>query len=247
MAYRKKSYKRKARRSNKRRAPRRLSKHMVRAIKAISQIPVETKSYPKRDDFQTVLASSGYLGSGDSWLIRRNIFSDIPRADNTITKGEQSFIGNEVQCRGFRIQINLYTYNATALGLDTVFRFSVYHENAYAGGLSTLSTSNYIFDQDQNTTPTWLFWNPQIAKVIYRRTFSLSQMTQVNRMVNKKFWIPLRKKVVSAEEESNVVNSFMGKIKGEQYYWVLEMLQAGASSLTNIAGNIGSRVYFKDA
>jgi len=218
---------------------------MVRAIRAIAAGPQETKSYPTADNFQNALASTGYAGTAQSHIIRRNIYNEIPRLKNNLTKTEQSFIGNEIQSRGFRWQLDLSTANATGLGYDTRFRFCVYHENGFAGGYSALSTLNPIFDQDQTTLPTHLFWNPQIAKRIFVKTFTMRQSTQVNCILHKKFYVPLRRKVVSREEESVIANSGMGYIKGEQYYWVLECLSP-ASVLTNLSGSISTRMYFKD-
>jgi len=180
-------------------------------------------------------------------LIRKNIYSDIPRFKNALTKTEESFIGDEIQSRGFRIQFALQTFNSAALGDDVRFRFSVYHENGYAGGISTLLSSNYIFDQDQTTDPTQLFWNPQIAKRIFSRTFTLMQTTQRNHMLVKKFYVPLRRKVIAVDEETTLTNSYMGRIKGEQYYWVLEILSVGGNLDDYLYGNVSTRVYFKDA
>jgi len=243
MAYRRKT--RRGKKSRKGGTNRRLSKHMVRAIKAISQIPVETKSYPQTNNFGTWLSLTGYT-SGVSHIMRANVFSDVPRAKNSITKSETSFIGDSFNARGFRWSMHAYV-GGSALKADTQFRFSVYKENGYASGPTTLLSGNYIFDQDQNTTPTWLFWNPQVATIIYRRTFTLHQNGQLNKMLNKKFYIPLRKKVTSAHEESVAINSYMEQIKGMQYYWVLEMLSVGGSDLDTIGGTIGTRLYFKDA
>lgn len=245
MAYRRKT--RRGKTGRKRRTNRRLSPHMVRAIKAISQGPVETKSYPYREDnFQNLLALSGYGGVSPSHIIRQNIYSDIPSSRNLVTKSEQTFIGDEIQSRGFRIQFALQSYSSVALQPDDRFRFSVYHENGYANGISTLTATNYIFDQDQTTQPTSLFWNPQIAKIIYRRTFTFAKNTQTSKVLVKKFWVPLKRKVTRVDEESVITASYMGRIKGEQYYWVLEIFSPGLN-LTHVFGSVSSRIYFKDA
>jgi len=57
----------------------------------------------------------------------------------------------------------------------------------------------------------------------------------------------MRKKVTSAEEEGTLTASYMGLIKGVQYYWALEIWGASQTDLrTSITGNVGTAIYFKD-
>jgi len=244
------AYRRKTRRAprRKRRTNRRLSKHMVRAIKAISQQPVETKAYAYTVAFDTLLVTTGYAG-GVAHTVQANIFSDIPRLKDTLTKTENSFIGNKIQSRGLRFQINVFSSNAAALSSDCLFRFTVYKQSVYIGSLVSLASSSTVFDQSQTTSPTWAMWNTQRVNIIFQRKFRLAQLGQINGIVNRKFWVPLRKQVEATEEESTAVNTYMGEVKGMQYYWVLEILSPGNPSTltTSYDGYVNTKVYFKDA
>nr|DAV66844.1 MAG TPA: Capsid protein [Cressdnaviricota sp.] len=242
------AYRRKTRRGprRKRRTNRRLSKHMVRAIKAISQQPVETKSYPESADFGAWLTSASYAG-GPQASIRSNIFSEIPNIKNTLQKTEESFIGNQIMSRGLRWEIHLYTEQAAALAPDVQFRFTVYKDTKYFSGIDGPGSSDRIFDQSMNTTATWAVWNHQATKILFRRTFKLAQFTQTTGMLQRKYYVPLRRKITRMEEEGTLSNSFMRELKDANYYWVLEMLAPTISNLTSISGTIGSRIYFKDA
>lgn len=246
MAFRRRSYKRKPRRSHKRRASRRLSKHMVRAIKAISQQPVETKRFPFSADISTLLNASGYV-AGASWIVRGNVFSDIPRFKDTSTPTEQSFIGNDIQARGFRWMINVYS-NGVTPAPDLLYRFTVYTVNAYTSGISGLLPTSLEFDQAFTNTPTWSTWNPQYVKIKFRRMFRLNRSSTDPGMLHKKFWVPLRRKITSSEQESLLVNSFMAQIKGEQMYWALEMFGPGLADIrSDSLGRVDTALFFKDA
>lgn len=246
MAYRR-SYRRKARRGyRKSRTPRRLSKHMVRAIKAISQVPVETKHFPLTATIQSYLNTAAY-SSGPFAVIRGNIFSDIPRLKNTGVKTENSFVGNQIQARGLRWWIELYPSTATNAP-PLQMRFTVYRDNRYFASTTGVGIGDRIFDQDHVTTPTWSTWNQQDVKVMFQRRFTLKRSTSDPGMVKRKFWIPIRKKVESQDEESLVFSSIMGEIKGPQYYWVLEVFSPSSTDIrTDVIGNVDWNIYFKDA
>jgi len=247
MAYKRKSYRRKARRGNrKRRTPRRLSKHMVRAIRAIAQQPVETKQFPSYIDLSTLFNVTGYV-SGASHIARGNLFSEIPRFKDTATKTEISFIGNDIQVRGFKFKIHMYagTVGATP---DALFRWTVYKIPGYVAGNSNIPPTGQEFNQSYTLTPTWSTWNTQYATIVTQRTFRLNESTTDPGHLIRKFWVPMRKKVTASGEESTVSNTYMAQIKGMQYYWALEMF---APTLTDLRGNflgtIDTTVYFKDA
>ncbi|AIM55446.1 Cap [Ancient caribou feces associated virus] len=247
------AYRRKTRRKSKgrHRGSKRLSEHMVRAIKAISQIPVETKRFPLSHPFATYLTYGAY-SSGSNAIIRANIFNPIPHDDvSTAFKSEESFVGSSIESRGLRWQMNGYLSSAVAKP-DVWFRFTVYSENEYfAGstdGVGGVSPSDKLFDPDHDQTPTWSRWNTQIAKIHFQRKFVLGSASVGQGSLSKKFYIPLRKKMQSADEEGTTVAGTFGEAKGMQYYWVLETLGIGLTALgSDISAVIGTDVYFKDA
>lgn len=224
------------------------SKRAKAAILRIAQQPVETKHLPLYTTAINAFINTGYL-TGSTWNIRQNIYSEIPRASNVATQGEREFLGNEFMSRGLRIMFNFYTTAGVPGALaDVQFRFTVYKENGYQPGLVNLAVTDRVFDQDVDITPTFATWNQQVANIIFQRRFKLDNNGNNNAIITRKFWVPLRKKMVAAGEESLLVNSFFGQAKDLQYYWVLEIFAPGITNLqTFLNGSINQKVYFKDA
>jgi len=244
MAYRRKT--RRGRKSRKRRAPRRLSKHMVRAIKAISAGPIETKCFKTDVSFGAYLSGATYV-SGPQAGFRVNILSDIPIADNVGNKTEAEMIGNKMLLRGFKWQIHMYQYNATALAPDLQFRFTVYSDRAYGPGVTSLPPADRLFDQDLDTTATWSTWNPQTAKIHFQKRFRLSHTAQTTQLLDRKFYVKLRRQITKEGEESVVTNNYVGSVKGLQLYWALETFGPTIPDLTTaVTCKIGTSLYFKD-
>jgi len=242
MAYRRR---RRNTRRVRRKAPRRLSKHMVRAIKAISQGPIETKRFTTFTLWNSGLVTSGYI-SGPTHVMQGNIFSGIPKIKNSLTRTEDSVIGNEFLCRGFKFMLNLNITTANAFP-DVMFRFGLMQRTFYSAGVVNINPGGQEFDQDFSNVPTQSIWNTQVVKRMYSRKFRLNQSTTDPGLIQKKFYIPLRKKVVSSTEESLAVNDFVGQVKGMQYYWTLEVFGLSITALdTAIAGNWSTALYFKD-
>lgn len=242
MAYKRRHHKRKTHH----RKP--LSKRLVRAIKAISQKPVETKDNPYFQTIITYLGLAGYI-SGAQAAIRHNIYSDIPRADNALTREEHEFNGTQINSRGLRWVFNCWVGGVTPGNLaDVQFRFTVYSEDTYFANITGPGPSAPIFDQEQETTATWATWNPQRVKIHYQRRFKMDNNGNTNAMVSKKFYVPLRRKITAATDSNLVSNTYMGEVKGLQTYWVLEMFSPGLiPDLTQyLNGTISWKIYYKD-
>ncbi|AJD07518.1 capsid protein [Sewage-associated circular DNA virus-36] len=241
------AYHRKTRRGHrsKRKTPKRLSQHMVRAIKAISQGEVETKRYMVSTDISTALTAAGYV-SGNNAVIRRNFLSDLPRESNTAVNSDASFIGDQINLRGLRWSFHgsiLPTVNP-----DAMYRFTVYRDSFYFAGTNGPGPGDRIFEQQQSTIPTWSMWNTQVTDIVFQRKFRMRVSSIGSEVLDKKFYIPLRRKITSNSDESLTINTTMGAIKGQQLYWVLEIYAQGQTNLmTGIAGTIDTVVYFKDA
>lgn len=243
MAYRRKTSRVRKGRTNRRK---RLSPHMVRAIKAISAIPVETKRFAVSSTFGAYLSTAGYI-SGPSAVIRANIFSDIPRIKDTSVKTETSMVGNEIQSRGLRWEFKSYP-SLAANAPPVLYRFTVYKDDQYFQNVSGPANTDRIFDPNHTSFPTWSEWNSQTTSIIFRRSFRLKQSTSDPGLCWQKFYVPLRKKCVSQNEESTLVNTFLGEMKGMQYYWVLETYGPSVANLiTVVTGQIDWSIYFKDA
>jgi len=147
---------------------------MVRAIKAISQIPVETKYFPEQNLLSSIFSGAAYAG-GPQATLRKNIFDSLPRIKNTFTKTEQSFIGDSISCRGLRWQLDIATDNPGLNSPDAQFRFTVYKESFYRPGYDGPGVTDPIFDQDAINTATIAMWNAQVTKIMFRRVFKIHQ------------------------------------------------------------------------
>jgi len=245
MAFRRKSYKRRYKRPA-------FTKRQAKAIQAIAAKPVETKHFPYYAPLVTYLNDSGYV-SGPNFIFFRNIYSPIPREDNTLTKSETTFIGNEIQSRGFRWECHFYTV-ATQPGsaLDIQFRYTLFSASQYFNGTAGIGPADpNFFDIDHDTTPTWSKWNTQNVHIYQQRIFRLDNNGNLNAMTRRKYYQPLRRKVTSVLDASLVTNSFMREVKNKQVYWALECFApgflTGADLKTYINGSIDTNVYFKDA
>jgi len=241
------AYRTRHRRRHTRRA---FSKKEAKAIVRIAQKPVETKDYPVYNSISDWLAAAGYA-SGDQARILTNIYSDIPRADNLVTREEHEFAGTSIQSRGLRWTYNGWIYAPTPGNLlDVQFRFTVFSMATFNFGVTGPNGFNPIFDQEQDTTSTWATLNPQLVKIHFQRKWRLNNDGNVNAMVTKKFYIPLRRKIQATTDSSLSTNNYMGEIKGMQVYWMLEIFSPGVPGVDlqgYLNGSISTKIYFKDS
>lgn len=230
-----------------------------RRVLAIAKQPVETKSFPDFTDIPTIVLATGYA-VGPQWAIRQNIFAGIPRADSAATKSEHEVIGNQMEARGFWIRVNVLSHrgiNSDLFGLD--LRLTVYSMADWTGttgGVQNVVASDEIFDPDYavNSYFTAYPFNMQRINVLKSKKFSMN-FNGNNGNVSREFrmWVPLRGRKTARDEESTLVNSNFGELKGRNYWWLLEFYMPGVPEQLNsrftdrIFGNIQTRVYFKDA
>lgn len=240
MAYRRRrTYRRKARRPV-------FGQRATQAIKRIAQQPVETKHMDENWTWNSLLVNAGYT-SGATAMVRGSVHNHIPRENNSITKSEHTFIGNEIHMRGFRWEFMGYLSGAVALP-DVKFRFTVYDDPlAQTVFPLTVTSSSHVWDPDFAVIPTWSRWNAQAVKIRYQRMFTLGSSSTGSSNIRKKFYIPIRRKLTALTEESVTVNQFFGVAKEDQIYWILEVLGPDLGDLsTQIVGYVNTTVYFKD-
>lgn len=244
------------RRTYKRRHSRRpiFGKKATRAIMAISQKPVETKKWPRSYAWQTTLVNSGYV-SGATWAYRSNIFREIPRADTALTKTENEVIGNELMARGFWIKVFIQSSAGSGTTHSGVqIRLTVYSvADRYPSSaplIEGVSTSDAVFDQDfTQSILTMRSFNTQNIRVLKSMRWDAQfQGNSDNFTSEKKMWVPITGKKTSSEDESTVLTTTFGYLKGRNYYWLLEIFAPGVSNLgTQFTGNVDTQLYFKDA
>lgn len=229
-------------------------KKATRAIMAIAQKPVETKAWPYSVSWFNLLNSNGYVAGTDNWAVRSNIFSEIPRADSTLTKSEQEVIGNEIDARGFWIFLQLASAVAPGTGHYAFqFRLTVYSiadVNATAPTIETVPSSDIIYDADFFATQvTTQRFNTQAINVLKSHRWEARyDGNEDNFNMEHRMYVPITGRKIGRGEEGIVSSSTLGPLKGRNYYWLLEVYAPGASSLISTTqGSLNTKVYFKDA
>lgn len=223
-----------------------ISKHMVRAIKAISQQPVETKRFVASQALSAWLSAAGYVAPSTGATIRQNFLGSLPRITNTPPDSESGFSGDKVNLRGFKWEIHVYP-STSANNPNTMMRFTVYQSPDYFANTTGPGPTDKIWDEDYDRSPTWAVWNVQTTKILFQRNFVINQSSTDPSVCNKKFYIPIRRTITSMGDESSVANSYMGEVMGLQMYWTLEILGINVPNLaTGIVGVINTSLYFKD-
>nr|QQL09568.1 capsid protein [Marmot associated feces virus 2] len=196
-------------------------KKATKAIMAISQRPVETKTYTISADFDTFMAGAGYTG-GNNYAIRGNIFAPIARADTPLIQSEHEVIGNELMARGFRWNLDLYSNVA---GVFKV-RFTCYSYTSFTPGLplfNPVSNTDDVLDPEfpvQNLIATEFRYNPQRVNILKQKTWVFGAGGSSGFIGNMKVWVPIKGKKISAEEEGTVLSTTFNRLKGRNYYWV---------------------------
>lgn len=242
------AYHRKTRRGSKgrNRGSKRLSPHMVRAIKAIALGDIETKRYEVYNTLAAYLSGASYVAPSSFAIIRQNFIAPLPRTTNVSVPAGEAFVGDTVDIKGFQWKFDCYPSTASA-NPNTIFRFTIYSDQEYFAGVTGPGATDRMFDQDVNTDAAVSRWNPQTTTVLYRRSFTLKQSSTDPQHIRRTFYHRFGIKATSQSDESVAVNTYMGKLKRRQYYWVLEINGVNIPNLaTQLNGNISTILYFKD-
>lgn len=233
-----------------RRKKRAFSKRQVSAIKAIAAKPIETKVFPTFSSFSGLLLSAGYSGSLSNFGTRANLLSQLPSSRNVSNPTDESFVGDEIHLRGFRFDATFWIIASTpGATYDAWFRFTVYSANDYIASITRLGPNPQEFDADASGIETVSKWNMNYVKIHTQRSFKVNNDGNLNGLVKKKFWVPLRRKIIKADELTGSPPEYMGEVKGMQLYWALEIFVPGlpGSIPTNVFGQMTWTTYFKDA
>lgn len=243
MAFRRRTH----RRRHKRPA---FSKRQAKAIVRIAQKPVETKTFATFSTFSGLLLSAGYTGSLSNFGVRGNILSQLPSSKNTSVSTDESFVGDEIVLRGFRFDAAFWLIASTpGVTYDCWFRFTVYSANDYIGSITRLGPNPQEFDPENSGIETLSKWNMNYVKIHAQKAFRVDNNGNLNGLIKKKFWVPLRRKIVKADELAGIPPEYMGEVKGMQLYWALEIFMPGLPTTlpTNVFGQLTWTTYFKDA
>lgn len=224
------------------------------AIIRLAQAPIETKNHTVNLSWSAWLSNSSYLAPSVSHSFRYNFLQPIPRETSTPVgggpTGSASFVGDELQLRGLRIEFNIYGVAAgDGLMSDMQFRFTVYRQNTYNPGVSQILPGSEEIQPEGSTIATWWKWDPDGIDILYQRKFRMDANGSRTSILSKKFWVRMNRKCVTQDADfpGALFESF-GEKKDGNLYWALETFAPGNTNLsTDYTGNLTSTVYFKDA
>lgn len=240
-------------------------KKAVRAIKKIAQKPVETKYYHLDINVATNATVGPLTWTGSNVILGHNIWNNVPRADSTSVRSRSEMIGQECQGRGFSLKWAIYypavrspedsTIDETLRVRVSVVKAADYFPfNASSGWEKVSSTASFFDDEDTNVSPpTLVRFNTDFCTVMKSKSFTLNPYGQKGLLSRGKMWVPIKKRIQAADPEPTTgTSSFVGKLKGFQYYVLIELwspytLENIGAITNNWVFILNSRVYFKDA
>lgn len=230
-------------------------KKAVRAIKAISQKPVETKWYPYNSDVLQDLTPAVWpasFGANSGYAFYRNIFNPIPRTNNPTAQSRMEVIGQQFMCRGVSVKLQVVRNYPDGAEFDqmrvrvTVLAFSDYiNQSSFA----PLTLASDFFENDSTLLATARPFNMDHVHVLKSRTFTLGVFNGMEKVV--KMWVPLKKKMNVYFDEGTVSSNTVQRLKDTNYYLVIETMKLGQTTYgwtpPGDAFLVETKVYFKDA
>jgi len=211
------------------------------AIKAIAQKPVETKKFWRQ--------VPSYFGAGTNADYGRifNVFANVPK-DLAGPDSEEAVIGNKFMARGVKFVLS----TVTSADFETITRATVFSATDYykeSAGI-VISASDPWYEQDVSAFLPRKRYNSQVVNVLHSVTWRNAKQysTQGADEAFHTFWVPIKgQKTSEAEEEADFE---VNKLKGRNYYLVLEHMVVGAGATppwTTFGISASWCVYFKDA
>jgi len=214
------------------------------AIKAIALGPIETKKYWYRPD------NFSATGTNQDYGRFYNLFYNIPKADvAAVGDSEESVIGNKFMARG--VKIFLQTINSS--DYEVIFRATVISDSEFFGTTTAggaLVASDAWYESDISMYLPRKRYNTQNVNVLASKVWSSSKRysTQGADECFEEMWVPITgQKTSEGEAESSTI---VGRLKGRQYYLLVEQYIAGAPATPPNSSVVVSPffcVYFKDA
>lgn len=235
-------------------------KKAVRAIKAIAAKPQETKWSLVTDDVTEDWPVSSWVPNGannSSIAFVRNIFWDVNSSDSLGVPSRSEVEGQFFNSRGISVKFLLH-YPTNDLVHILRWRVTVFSTTEYPTTWTDTwqpvnSTDTLIWNPDDSSPDaTFRRFNHDKMNVLKSMSGTLSLGGQQNSLVEKKMWIPLRRKMVVREREAtNTTLSNIGWLKDKNYFIVLEMYDPQGLLLTSETypywkTEFRKQVYWKD-
>lgn len=226
-------------------------KKATRAIKAISQRPVETKWHIYNSAILVdVPAVSWPSAPGSQFAVYKNVFQTIPRSNQVGTESAHEVIGQKFNVRG----ISLACYVAwrgngsipsTMRVRMTLLKSSTFYDVSQFQPLSTSSA----FHEDDDTMPmTVKGFNTSRVTVLKSRSFTVGPQSALGSKVVK-LWYPMRKTLTCYDDEgAGVLTTEVGRLKDFNYYAILEFVSVDGFGWDPPTDDLyfRTKVYFKD-
>jgi len=228
-------------------------KKATRAIKAISQKPVETKWYIFNSDVLVDVPPVSWPSTaGNEFAVYRNIMEVIPRSNNVGTESRSEVVGQKFNMRGVSIKgfiawVAGATANAQQMRIRmTVLRSTVFYDVPQFG---VLSAGSAFYEDDDNLPLTAKSYDTDRIHIIKSKIITLGPPVNSSPRVFN-MWVPMRNTLTCWDDEgSGVTATTVGRLKDFQYYLVLEFQSPMAFQWAPGQGEaikIRTKVYFKD-
>lgn len=225
-----------------------------RRVRRIAQGPVETKTSRWQPDLAAGIAPS-YEGPAYAWAL--NPMGGVQRqSDNSASN--HSVIGDEFILRGLLFNFMVSTNNARVFKMRvSLISFDWAPENTSLNGFPiALGPPIFMESGDTATTPTLISFDVDKVNVLESREYRAVPQFDGSGLVieGRIYWSTDQKKTIYSEAGSDVVpDEYVDRLKGRNYYWVVEMLYPSATSASwspvggDFVWSANSVVYFKDA
>lgn len=234
---------------NHRRKKNAFSKRQVRAIKSISQKPVETKhSTNSRSILNGTVSASIFSGGRTNAAVYLNVFDSVYRADSVGVSSRSEVIGQEFQLRGIKLKYMIYSATGPMKVRISLVSWDHY-DNTGQDWNNLAGTSVFYNQEDQgNTMVVYQSFNTDAVKVHKSKSFTISGGGQSNLMRTGSLWVPMRRKcVMNVPENTSGTSQIVGPLKDKNFYWIVEFLNPAIFNGTSNNWLAESTVYFKDA
>lgn len=226
-------------------------KRATRAIKAISQRPVETKWYIYDSDVLSDIPPVAWPNTPlAGFVVYRNIFDPVPRTNNVGSESRSEVIGQKFNCRGISVK-GLVSWGAAGdvLGAAMRVRVSIIKTVSYFNvpNMAVLSSGSDFFEDDDPMAVTVKRFNMDRVKVLKSQTFTMT-VDATNTMKEFKMYYKCRNTMTCYSDEGTVTSTTVGRLKTWNYYLVIETLANNGYAWNQPAETlyVSTKVYWKD-
>lgn len=224
---------------------------MAAAVKSVMFKTLETKKFVT-NYFVNVLYP---FSAATTYSVCHPFLSDLPRSNNTLTRSDYTFVGNQIYLKGIKFW-PLFTFT-TSGGTLPVTGIRV--------RMSIISTADRVssvigpaqfgaplpawFEEGAANPPTMIAFNTERVTVLKSWTRTLNYAAGNQHIIPMKKYVRVSRKMTANSPGSTSVNTFFGDNKGKNLWWIFEIYNLSGVALSNTSCQLqlDKFTYFKDA